>query len=159
VSSIVFNTSKGRVSPQIYKVVSPRSSPKPSPKSSLTLSPPLTACAITTTSVPSRHRSHRWGGDDEGDQEPRAVSPREQPEAGPSDREVHPGSRRCGAAPALRRRGGKRPRRPARVREGHPNRTRAGGSTLTPAKPKVRFHYSSDHPNAEQITQMIFRNF
>jgi hypothetical protein len=63
------------------------------------------------------------GGDDEGDQESRAISSREQPKAGPSDQEVHPGSRRCGAAPALRRlcrRGGKHPRRPARVREGHP---------------------------------------
>jgi hypothetical protein len=118
--------SKGRVSPQMYKAVSPGSSPK----SSLTSSPPLPPPRAPSPpprsifALPQSPVGGKMGGDDEGDQEPRAVSQREQPEAGPSDREVHPSSRRCGAASTLHRLrrhgGGKRPRRPARVREGHP---------------------------------------
>lgn len=71
--------------------------------------------ATSTTLLSSSRRSRRRcedGEEGEEDQEPRAVTSRDEPEPGPSDREVHPGSRRCGGARALRlhrRRGGKGP--------------------------------------------------
>jgi hypothetical protein len=130
--------------PRSNKAVSPRSSPKsslPFPSRRLRFHHRVHHQHHLGPIAP---RSRRWWQDDEGDQEPQAISPHEQPEAGPSVREVHLGSPRCGGAPGLRRlrrRGGSIPDVPPGFERVTPNRTRVGGLTLLPAKPKVRFHY------------------